>query len=200
MTFENIASSGLSMLLGGFTGSFLGSYLKKKGENLATHEDLRKLVQQVEATTIATKSIEAKITNEVWDRQRQWEMKRDAVFDFVSAIVAADDALNTFASAIELERGDSNPERWVEQRAITSTAMNEALDRFDYKRTIALLVCNKSTHAALLKMSQILRGAVERIRNETAVSYTDVSREIRPALARVLMCARKEVGYVGDEE
>jgi hypothetical protein len=31
-----------------FTGSgaFLGSYLKKKGENLATHEDINHLVEQ----------------------------------------------------------------------------------------------------------------------------------------------------------
>jgi hypothetical protein len=29
--------------VGGWLGSFLGAYLKKKGENLATHEDIDKL-------------------------------------------------------------------------------------------------------------------------------------------------------------
>ena len=32
-------------------GAYLGSYLKKKGENLATHEDIDKLVDQVSAVT-----------------------------------------------------------------------------------------------------------------------------------------------------
>jgi hypothetical protein len=40
-------------------GAYLGSYLKKKGENLATHEDLNKLIVELRATTEATKSIEA---------------------------------------------------------------------------------------------------------------------------------------------
>ena len=33
------------------TGAFFGSDLKKKGENLATHEDIDKLVKQVSAIT-----------------------------------------------------------------------------------------------------------------------------------------------------
>ncbi|MGD0291317.1 MAG: hypothetical protein ABSC63_16915 [Candidatus Binataceae bacterium] len=52
-------------------GAFFGSYLKKKGENLATHEDIDKLVTQVSAVTVATKQIEAKITraSRVYERQ-----------------------------------------------------------------------------------------------------------------------------------
>jgi hypothetical protein len=51
--------------------AFLGSYLKRKGENLATHEDVDKLVRQVSAVTAATKQIEARITraSSVYGRQ-----------------------------------------------------------------------------------------------------------------------------------
>lgn len=42
-----------SFITGG-VGAFIGSYLKKKGENLAIHEDIKKLVDQVKATTEAT--------------------------------------------------------------------------------------------------------------------------------------------------
>jgi hypothetical protein len=54
-------------------GAYLGSYLKKKGENLATHEDVDKLVAQVAAVTETTKQIESKISHDVWERQRKWE-------------------------------------------------------------------------------------------------------------------------------
>jgi hypothetical protein len=61
---ENIALWALSALVGSFVGSFLASYFKKKGENLATHEDIALLVDQVRAVTAATKEIEAKISND----------------------------------------------------------------------------------------------------------------------------------------
>ena len=42
-------------------GAYLGSYLKKKGENLATHEDIEIVLDQVRKVTQTTKEIEAKI-------------------------------------------------------------------------------------------------------------------------------------------
>ncbi len=55
--------------------AYLGSYLKKKGENLATHEDIDKLVHQVSAVTTTTKQIEAKISNEAWRRERKSDLQ-----------------------------------------------------------------------------------------------------------------------------
>ena len=75
-----LISCGIALLLGLFSGSFLAEYLKRKGKNLATHEDIDKLVDQVRAVTRATKEIEAKISSDVWDRQKQWELKRDVLF------------------------------------------------------------------------------------------------------------------------
>ena len=72
--------------LGGYFGAFLNSYSKTKGKNLATHEDIDKLVDEVRAVTTATKQIEAKISNEVWDRQKRWELTRDAVLQTLKAL------------------------------------------------------------------------------------------------------------------
>lgn len=66
-TVEGLIVWLLVSLLGSFGGAWLGAYFKKKGENYATHEDLGKLVKQMEAVTTATKQIEAKISDEVWD-------------------------------------------------------------------------------------------------------------------------------------
>jgi hypothetical protein len=56
-------------------GAHLGSYLRKKGENLATHEDINKLVEQVSAVTTTAKQIEAKISNEMWRRERKSDLQ-----------------------------------------------------------------------------------------------------------------------------
>ena len=62
---------GLTTLVTAFVGSYLAGYLKKKGENLATHEDIDKLVEQVAAVTTASKKIEAQISDSVWNRQKR---------------------------------------------------------------------------------------------------------------------------------
>lgn len=73
-------------------GAYFGSYLKKKGENLATQEDLNKLVDQLKATTEATKRIEAQISGEMWDKQKQWELTRDAALRLMEAQARLEDA------------------------------------------------------------------------------------------------------------
>ena len=83
---ENLLALGLTTLASAFIGSYLASYLKKKGENLATHKDIDKLVDQVRAVTTATKEIEERIESSVWSQQRHWEMKRDALFASVQAL------------------------------------------------------------------------------------------------------------------
>jgi hypothetical protein len=62
---------GAALLLIPGAGAYLGSYLRKKGENLATHEDINNLVVQVSAVTTATKQIEAKIDRASRIHERQ---------------------------------------------------------------------------------------------------------------------------------
>ncbi len=50
-TILQVVSWAGSSLVGAFAGSYLTGYLKTKGENLATHEDIDKLVDQVGAVT-----------------------------------------------------------------------------------------------------------------------------------------------------
>lgn len=61
---------------------FSGGWSKRHPEN----------VIWVSVLTKATKQVEAAISNEVWDRQRQWEMKRDALLE-AAQHVAREDAM-----------------------------------------------------------------------------------------------------------
>jgi hypothetical protein len=65
---------------------FLDGYSRRKGENLATHEDLDNAIEQLKAVTLTKENIKAAISDDVWDRQKQWEMRRDAVFEAVRAM------------------------------------------------------------------------------------------------------------------
>jgi hypothetical protein len=49
--------------------------------------------------TKTTKEIEAKISNEVWDRQKHWEFKKEAVFDVLKALGSLHSAVSELHSA-----------------------------------------------------------------------------------------------------
>jgi len=61
-------------LLGG-AGAYFGSYLREKGKNLATREDIDNLVVQLERTTRATEDIKANISGEWRVREKRWDSK-----------------------------------------------------------------------------------------------------------------------------
>lgn len=82
-------------LLGGWFGGFFGAYFSKKGENLATKEDIAQI-------TRVTKDIEAKISNDVWTRQRNWDMRREAAFGLVKELGSF-----SFACEQELEQAEN---------------------------------------------------------------------------------------------
>ncbi len=73
------AGVGVTTLVASGIGSYVGAYLRKKGENLATHEDVNKLQQQVAAVTTVTKKIEATIADTIWRRERKAEFQLKAI-------------------------------------------------------------------------------------------------------------------------
>ena len=75
----------IGLLLGPFVtaglGSYFGAYLKRKGENLATHEDMNRLVEQVEATTRATEEIKSQVSESFGRRRSAGNLRRMFMFD-----------------------------------------------------------------------------------------------------------------------
>ena len=121
---------GLVTLVGAFVGSYLGTYFKKKGENLATQEDIHKLVEQVRVVTTTAKEIEAKISGDVWDRQKRWELKREVLFEATRRLSELDNALLGFGAALRVEHEPDNPqwEQAFHERAKRWTDASKSFD------------------------------------------------------------------------
>src|SRR5215469_17399814 len=83
----------LTTFVSALLGSAFGGYLGKRGEIRAVHEDLNRVIAQNEAITRVNEIIKDRLTSQTWDRQRQWEMKRDAIMAVVPALGRARDAL-----------------------------------------------------------------------------------------------------------
>ena len=174
-----------TVLCAGF-GAYLGSYLKKKGENLATKEDIEELTRR-------TKEIEAKIDDQVWNRQRHWEMKRDALYSAVGALGRADDALLSVASTYETAQ-KGKPEDWEEIKLEGIMKYDNESTNFDQKRFEASLICGGALDYAMGTASKEIRGAATKVFKGEAIGYASVSKPIQAAINEVMKLARKELG------
>src|ERR1700685_4390099 len=80
----------LAFAVGLFSGSFLPSYLREKGKDLATKEDIQELATQTGILTQTTKEIEARISISVWSEQQRWDLQKTALLDSLKDLSAAE--------------------------------------------------------------------------------------------------------------
>lgn len=180
-----------SIAVGG--GAFFGAYFNKKGENLATQDDLDKLVQQMVAVTEMTKSIEAKISNEMWDRQRRWEMKRDTLFAVARELKAMESAVTKTHSTFTAARDSTNQAQSTRKSEAVDT-LNEALDRFDAAQVEAELVCRQGIRQALQMAALLIRRQASEILHGGSAGYLQSLPELVAATSAVTREVRKELG------
>ena len=76
-----------------FAGAYLGSYMKRKAENLATKEDFDDLLVQVKRTTAETENIKAEISRVSWVDQQRWNLKRELYLELLDSIYSEKEAL-----------------------------------------------------------------------------------------------------------
>ena len=66
----------LAFVVGVFSWTFLPSYMREKGKNLATKEDIQELARQTAVLTQTTKEIEARISISVCQKNNGGIFKR----------------------------------------------------------------------------------------------------------------------------
>jgi hypothetical protein len=144
----------LSFILGAVFRPFFLGYSTKKGENLATYEDIQQVVEQVQAVTKTTEEIKAEISTGVWDKQKRWGMKRDVLFEATKRIAEVDNALLSYATVVKED--DKNQKlwatvpptleersHWVELKHERQVRWSKASSAFDESRLFAGVVCGE---------------------------------------------------------
>jgi hypothetical protein len=186
-------------LLGTFVGALLGSafsgYFGKRGEIRAVDEGLKKLVAQTEAITKASESIKDELTNQSWTRQRQWEMKRDAVMAMVVALGRARDGLMYLAGSVERTREELT---YVWQREPTllrlSLELLRRLKEFDENRLVAAFLCSDELSSAMTEAGKVMRSALSTVEKDDEFSTSVLFPPVRETVSTALLVARKEIG------
>jgi len=186
----------ITTVVGSWAASFLGAYLKKKGENLATHEDINKLVAQVSAVTTATKEIESKITSEVWDRQKRWEMKREVLFETTKRVAVARSALLHLCGVYTTEKASKEtgrPER-PEKRLEVGAKWNEASNELDEATSLVALTCGQEVQKALHAFALFTGELAEEITQGRPEAFTTSAKELVSKADAIRIAMREEIG------
>jgi hypothetical protein len=189
-----VFSAGALSLVGGWLGSYLGAYFNKKGENQAIHEDIGKLIDQVRAVTQTTKEIEAKISDQVWNRQRQWELKRDVLFEATRALAGIEDALVGLHSVTQVEKQPNNV-TWVTAKHDKTLVWTKAYSVFEEASLLVAAVCRKEAGEAFQSYGIFLIGIAQRIaETDDGESYKKSQMERNKNHLELQNIIRKELG------
>jgi len=190
---------GLTTIGGAFVGSYLGAYMKRKGEDRAIKEGFGEVLRQTQETTTATKSIEAKISDEMWGRQKRWEMKRETVFQMSEKISGVDDALVSMHSTHQHYRALAQSGQMVdslaksERLAKVSENWGKAADAYDRSLGLMTLVCSNAACQELRELIIFMRQMVPLIQQRPPV-YLESAPELAKRLKKVQDLLRKELG------
>lgn len=180
-------------------GIYLSSYLKKKAEHLATREQFKDLQKETAELTRTTKEIEAKISDEVWNRQRRWELKRDLLLDMAKKMSAAYDALTAVyatynETAKRAKTGDVLPER---AGAIGKWA--SASTEFDTMVSQVALVCNPELTQALRVLRIHMGTTYQNTTMKGPEEYNKAIPEYVTKIYAIQTMIRKELGIDPDQ-
>jgi hypothetical protein len=178
-------------------GAYFGSYLKKKGENVATKEDIKNVVEQVKAVTQATKEIETKISNQVWDRQKQWELKREVLLEATKRLSAIENgllSLNTFWASKTAEKKSHDDATWIRLEHEYVTRWHDAIKYFEEAEALVHISCSKELMLAFSEVGDLMRTSAAKITQSDGAIYTKTNDERNKKFANARVAIRKELG------
>lgn len=175
-------------------GAYLGAYLRKKGENLATHEDIERLLDQVRKVTTTTEQIKAEISSDVWDRQRQWELKREMIIEVSKAISDVEEGLLTLGSVTRVMKSDDD--EWKQPFYDATQKWRKASATFDTARFLVTIVCNKEAANAVHEYGKFAtQMAADLTRTKDAKVYDDRGKDLGLRYEQARRALRSELGF-----
>jgi hypothetical protein len=188
----------LTALIGAGIGFYFGAYFRKKGQNLATREDLDKLVAQVEAVTTAAKEIEARVSDEAWNREKTWELKRDVLLEGMKGLGEYFAALWAVCSTYRRD-ADSIQERGVGDGDARIRVLEEwdrvSTDFIAAKCFVVSLVGSKDLMVALAHFGKVTRRVAIEVSGGKLDVLQERAKELEFAISAVAGLLSEELGY-----
>lgn len=168
-------------------GAFLGAYLKTKGQNVATREDLALIVEQLRLTTRATEEIKAQIGGTLWVEQERWNLRREVYVRLLENLTRCEDALRMYAELRKATaRGDDQESK--ELREKWRSKAHEALQEIRRAASVAAIMLPEDARRVLEEFhgfwSRIVDEPDARRLVEDWATHTERARKLLVSIAR----------------
>jgi hypothetical protein len=174
---SGVAGSGVVVVIFGFWLKFyFGPYLTQKAKNLATHEDIQRLVAQVRET----ERVKAEITDSTWDRQARWTYKRDLYIRLVECMT----------TLIGLESKCRTSEEWNKPVEGLYREWGEQMIELVKLSEIASFVLSDGAYKTLMNL--------RRTKDTENLWSKEQTERLKAHLAILRTEAKKDLGY-GDD-
>jgi hypothetical protein len=182
-----IITAALSFI-GGLAGAYFRAYSTKKGENLATKEDIGKL------TTI-TKKIESEISDAAWNRQRRWELKRDVLFEAIKRLAEIEEAIVGLQASLKAILQASKNRGTLDDPVGFGEKIDEwnhAAAGFDDAHLKIAIVCGKETEEAFFKCKLVANDiAMGILNNKDAEIFVKSNKQLEVRRSAAKAAVRK---------
>ena len=173
-------------LIGASAGSFLGAYLRKKAENVATKEDIQ------EVTRLA-KTIEGKISIDVWSHQQRWDAQKAALLETLKELASAETMLFRMVHVFQKNMRD---ESWLDEIKNADQKHNESMDAFWRSKLAVQIVCGRTIGDQVEKIDHMFGLVRVRIRQRDFADIWDVQvPEIHAAKRELGVIIRQHLGF-----
>ena len=129
---------GLISVLSGGIGAFVGAYLRRRGENLATKADFDSLLSQLKQQTREVEEIKSEISQAGWIHQRRWDLKRELYAELLVVLEEIKEKGRWFSESIGSNYWGATSELTESlQRFATHMQDRGTLDRFLAAKALA---------------------------------------------------------------
>ncbi len=181
----------LNLLYVGAWKPFLAAYMGKKGERLATSEDIEKILREVRLVTSETEAIKARVSGELWDTQSRWNAKHQAYLHLLENLGESMTSAHNAAHLIVLKQRGKLPkpgEAVLEKHAARIQKLQFEMSRIGSAATLS--VSNPSIEVLNEFGSRTAR--LDPHSSTTAAELETILLDIRNRLVRT---ARADLGY-----
>jgi hypothetical protein len=147
------------------------------------------------AVTKATKEIEARISDEVWDRQKRWELKRDVLLEAAKRLAELDTALSTFASTLNVQppQDIEGNKIWRQKFSERLQRCTNAFDAFDDTIVLAAVVSSAQTKDAFDDFITFANSIATAVGQKDATIYRNSLTELTEKFRAARTAIRKEL-------
>jgi hypothetical protein len=182
----------LAFVVGLFSWSFLPGYMREKGKNLATKEDIQELARQTRILTQTTKEIEARISIGVWSKQQRWDLQKTALLDSLKDLATAETFLVRLVQTF-VDTKD-RPQGWETRRKEANEKYAERLNNFWRTQLAIEIVCGSEIGSHFQEIDTILdrvrkslkQGEFDNIWNTQYPELLAAKRQLKETVRRRL--------------